>query len=95
MTPSPSIVWFRNDLRLFDNPALHAAVARGESLVLLYVHDEESPGSRPLGGATKWWLHHSLISLQKDIEALGGLLTLRRGHAAAVVREVAAQDPKT
>jgi deoxyribodipyrimidine photo-lyase len=88
MTSSPVIVWFRNDLRLSDNPALHAAVARGESLVLLYVHDEESPGTRPLGGATKWWLHHSLLSLKKDIESLGGTLTLRRGPGAEVVREV-------
>jgi deoxyribodipyrimidine photo-lyase len=88
MTSSPVIVWFRNDLRLSDNPALEAAVARGESLVLLYVHDEESPGSRPLGSATKWWLHHSLVSLKKDIEALGGSLTLRRGPGAEVVREV-------
>ena len=88
MTSSPSIVWFRNDLRLLDNPALDAAVARGESLILLYVHDEESPGSRPLGGATKWWLHHSLLSLKKGIEALGGSLILRRGSGADVVRDV-------
>lgn len=88
MTSSPSIVWFRNDLRLLDNPALDAALARGESLVLLYVHDEESPGVRPLGGATKWWLHHSLVSLQRDIEALGGSLTLRVGQGASVVRDV-------
>jgi deoxyribodipyrimidine photo-lyase len=88
MTSSPVIVWFRNDLRLSDNPALHAAVARGEELIALYVHDEESPGTRPLGGATKWWLHHSLLSLRKDIESLGGTLTLRRGPGAEVVRQV-------
>jgi deoxyribodipyrimidine photo-lyase len=34
---SPSIVWFRDDLRLADNPALHAAVDRGEPIICLYV----------------------------------------------------------
>jgi len=63
-------------------------VARGEELILLYVHDEESPGSRPLGGATKWWLHHSLISLGREIEPLGGKLTLRRGQGTDIVREL-------
>lgn len=63
-------------------------MARGEELILLYVHDEESPGSRPLGGATKWWLHHSLISLGREIEPLGGKLTLRRGQGTDIVREL-------
>jgi deoxyribodipyrimidine photo-lyase len=79
--PSPSIVWFRDDLRLGDNPALQAAVDRGGPLVLLYLFDEISPGIRPLGGATRWWLHHSLTALAADIERLGGRLVLRRGAA--------------
>ena len=85
MTSGPSIVWFRNDLRLADNPALHAAVERGEPLVLVYVHDEISEGIRPLGGATKWWLHHSLTALRQSIEALGGTLVLRSGKGLDVI----------
>ena len=85
MTSGPSIVWFRNDLRLADNPALHAAVVRGEPLVLVYVHDEVSEGARPLGGATKWWLHHSLSALRQSIEALGGTLVLRSGRGLDVI----------
>ena len=61
--PSPSIVWFRDDLRLADNPALRAAIDRDEPVIGLYVLDEETPGIRPLGGAARWWLHHSLASL--------------------------------
>ena len=79
--PSPSIVWFRDDLRLADHPALNAAVERGEPLVLLYLLDEISPGIRPLGGAARWWLHHSLTALAADIERRGGRLVLRRGAA--------------
>lgn len=85
--PSPSLVWLRDDLRLADNPALRAAIDRGEPLVVLYVLDEESPGIRPLGGAARWWLHHSLASLSERVQELGASLVLRRGPAERVVRE--------
>lgn len=85
----PSIVWFRDDLRLADNPALRAAIDRGEPVIALYVLDEESPGVRPLGGAARWWLHHSLASLDERLRERGATLVLRRGPAERVVREVA------
>lgn len=84
---SPSLVWFRDDLRIADNPALRAAVDRGEPIVALYVLDEESPGIRPLGGAARWWLHHSLASLGERLRERGGNLILRRGPAERIVRE--------
>ncbi|WP_243076438.1 deoxyribodipyrimidine photo-lyase [Microbacterium sp. SS28] len=86
---SPSIVWLRDDLRLADNPALRAAVDAGGPVVVLYVLDDESPGIRPLGGAARWWLHHSLASLADRLEAKGARLVLRRGPAGRVVREAA------
>jgi deoxyribodipyrimidine photo-lyase len=86
----PSIVWFRDDLRLADHPALNAAVDRGEPVIALYVLDEESPGIRPLGGAAHWWLHHSLASLGERLRERGGALVLRRGPAAEVVPDVVA-----
>ncbi|MGR2752003.1 cryptochrome/photolyase family protein [Agromyces arachidis] len=88
MTASPSIVWFRDDLRLADHPALHAAVERGEPVVAAYVLDEESTGMRPLGGAARWWLHHSLDSLAGDLRELGVRLVLRRGPAERVIRSL-------
>jgi deoxyribodipyrimidine photo-lyase len=84
---SPSIVWLRDDLRLADNPALRAALDAGGPVVVLYVLDEESPGIRPLGGAARWWLHHSLASLGDRLDEKGGRLVLRRGPAGRVVRE--------
>ncbi|TDN91461.1 deoxyribodipyrimidine photo-lyase [Microbacterium sp. BK668] len=86
--PSPSVVWFRDDLRLADNPALRAAVDRDEPVIGLYVLDEESPGIRPLGGAARWWLHGSLASLRDRLAERGGVLVLRRGPAEEAVREV-------
>ncbi|CAN5333742.1 deoxyribodipyrimidine photo-lyase [soil metagenome] len=81
---SPSIVWLRDDLRLADNPALTAAAERGEPVVLVYVLDEVSPGIRPLGAASRWWLHHSLA-------ALGEQLVLRRGAAEDVIPALVAE----
>ena len=77
-----TIVWFRQDLRIGDNPALAAAARRGP-VVPLYILDEG--GRRPLGAASRWWLHHSLTALDKS---LGGLV-LRRGDAAAILPQLA------
>ncbi len=84
-----TLVWFRDDLRLADNPALRAALDRGEPVIGLYVLDEVSPGIRPLGGAARWWLHHSLASLAERLRERGSVLLLRRGPAAEVVPQVA------
>ena len=83
---NPIIVWLRRDLRLADNPALHAAVNSGKPLVLLYI-DEENKG-RALGGAAEVWMHHSLSSLMQSIIDKGGQLILRRGKAADILDEI-------
>ena len=81
---NPAIVWFRNDLRLADNPALHAAAASKRPLVCVYIYDEKghgkkTPGPRSLGGAARWWLHGSLRALHKALAERGGALTILRG----------------
>ena len=86
-----SIVWFRDDLRLADHPALRAALERGGPVVLLYLLDEISPGIRPLGGATRWWLHHSLAAHAAEIARLGGTLVLRHGAAEEVLPRLVAE----
>ena len=80
-----NVVWFRQDLRLADNPALAAAASKGP-VIGLYVLDETvPPARRPLGGASRWWLHQSLRELHS---ALGGLVLLR-GDPARLVPEFA------
>jgi deoxyribodipyrimidine photo-lyase len=88
MAAAPTIVWFRDDLRLADNPALHAAVELDAPILCLFVLDD-SEELRPLGGASRWWLHHSLQALGDDIRGLGGTLLLRSGSAATIVPELA------
>ncbi|TYC97480.1 deoxyribodipyrimidine photo-lyase [Arthrobacter echini] len=80
-----TLVWFRDDLRISDNPALMAAAQSGDDVVACYVLDEETEGIRPLGGASKWWLHHSLSALAASLGELGIALTLRRGAAGEVL----------
>jgi len=78
-----SIVWFRQDLRLADNPALAHAAEKG-AVVPVYILDE-SAGERAIGGASRWWLHHSLEALAKS---LGGLVILR-GNPRDLLPELA------
>lgn len=90
-TPRPVLVWFRDDLRLTDHPALHAAASESAPLVCVYVLDEVSSGVRPLGGASRWWLAQSLRSLAASLKERGASLVLRRGRAATIVAELAKQ----
>lgn len=60
---TPIIVWFRQDLRLRDNPALIAAHETGKPVLPLYILDDENSGEWKMGGASRWWLHQSLKAL--------------------------------
>jgi len=80
----PNLLWFRQDLRLADNPALLAAVAAGP-VVPVFILDDEAPGKWAMGGASRWWLHHSLDALDKALRKTGSRLILRRGKAAAEI----------
>jgi deoxyribodipyrimidine photo-lyase len=83
---SATIVWFRNDLRVHDHPALTAAAAKGEPVIPVYILDDSAPW--PMGGASKWWLHHSLTKLSSALRKLGSPLILRRGAAASILEEI-------
>ena len=84
----PVIVWLRRDLRLADQPAIVAAAKAGP-VIPLYVLDDDTPRHRRMGGASRWWLHHSLESLAADLDTLGSRLILRRGVAAEVIADLA------
>ncbi len=86
---APSIVWFRHDLRLGDNPALRAAIDAGGPLVCLFIRETGDAAPRAPGGAKKWWLHGSLAALGKDLEDLGQKLVLRTGDALEILTELA------
>ncbi|NIO12769.1 MAG: deoxyribodipyrimidine photo-lyase [Xanthomonadales bacterium] len=71
---APVIVWFRRNLRLHDNLALHAAADTGRPVVPVYVSDDLDAG-----GASRWWLHHSLCGLDTALQEHGAGLVVRAG----------------
>lgn len=82
----PAIVWFRQDLRLSDNPALTHAVSTGSPLLPVYVLDDDNADEWSMGAASRWWLHGSLSSLNDD---LNGGLRLFNGKADELIPRLA------
>jgi deoxyribodipyrimidine photo-lyase len=88
---APVILWLHRELRLHDNQALHAAMATGRKIIPIFVLDDAASGAWKAGGASRWWLHHSLASLGHDLAQRGAHLALRRGPFADVVPQLAAE----
>ncbi|MEP9401107.1 deoxyribodipyrimidine photo-lyase [Sphingomonas sp. VNH70] len=91
----PVLLWLRQDLRLSDQPALVAAAAAAAGPVIpVYILDDTAPGDWAIGGAQRWWLHHSLAALDEALRARGSRLILRRGDAVkelhALIKETGA-----
>ncbi|MBN8889120.1 MAG: deoxyribodipyrimidine photo-lyase [Rhodospirillales bacterium] len=87
----PVILWLRRELRLADNPALAAAVASGHPVLPVFVLDETAPAAWAPGGASRWWLHHSLAAPGAELAARGAPLLLRRGRYDQVIPALAAE----
>jgi len=85
---SPVIVWLRRDLRLSDQPAIAEAARKGP-VIPVYILDDETPRHRAMGGASRWWLHHSLESLDAALREKGSRLILRRGRSDEVLAKLA------
>src|ERR1035438_10668133 len=85
---APAVVWLRQDLRLADNPALHAACRRGGPVVPVFIWAPEEEGAWPPGGASRWWLHQSLDQLAGEFRAAGTELVIRRGASLGELLQV-------
>lgn len=83
----PYIVWFRQDLRVADNPALVAAVDSGHPVYPVFILDDANAGEWRMGAASRWWLHESLNALNRS---LGGRLRCHVGNASDVLPQLAA-----
>jgi deoxyribodipyrimidine photo-lyase len=88
---SPSICWFRLDLRLADNPALQAGIRRGGAVVPVFIWAPSEEGDWPPGAASRWWLHQSLAALDARLRRIGSRLVLRRGPTLEALRVLAAE----
>jgi deoxyribodipyrimidine photo-lyase len=93
--PSTVILWLRRDLRLDDNPALRAALDGCDRLLPVYIHDPDSEALWAPGAASRWWLHGSLESLDRALQALGSRLLIAQGESLAELRRIAAASGAT
>jgi len=87
-----AILWFRQDLRLDDNLALSHALAHYERVIPLYIHAPEESAPWPPGAASRWWLHHSLLALDKSLRARGSRLLLRYGPSLDALQQLIRQS---
>ncbi|MDG2060597.1 MAG: deoxyribodipyrimidine photo-lyase [SAR86 cluster bacterium] len=79
-----SIHWFRQDLRLLDNPALFSAVQSGRVLPI-YILDDVNSGDHKMGSASRWWLYKSLTNLNLS---LSNNLEFYKGNPQIILNEL-------
>lgn len=80
-----AIMWFRQDLRLSDNPALSKAVEEGKTILPIYILDDDNADEWRIGAASRWWLHHSLTSLNQSMD---GALQVFKGRAEDILADL-------
>lgn len=78
-----ALMWFRQDLRLLDNPAFITACNHHDIVIPLYIYDKKNSA---LGRAQQWWLHHSLQALATSLKQQFSLhLILRQGNPLEIM----------
>jgi deoxyribodipyrimidine photo-lyase len=92
MSQGPALVWFRQDLRLSDNPALAAALERRSAVIPVFIWAPEEEGAWPPGAASRWWLGRSLAELSAELGNRGSRLIVRRGPAGEALSSLVAES---
>jgi deoxyribodipyrimidine photo-lyase len=83
---APTLVWFRQDLRLADHAALTAAIERGAPVIPVFIWAPDEEGEWAPGAASRWWLHQSLSALDQSLVKIGSRLIVR--HATDTAAEL-------
>jgi deoxyribodipyrimidine photo-lyase len=83
---TPTIVWFRNDLRLTDNPALNAAAANGD-IIPIFIYDVDAM-DRDYGSAQKWWLYNALSALKLDFKQKNIDFLIKKGDTGSILNDL-------
>ena len=84
MSKPKSIHWFRQDLRLSDNPALFEA-AKNNSILPIYILDDKNSKEFSIGAASRFWLHHSLTSLDNSLDEN---LSIYNGNPLEIILDI-------
>ena len=84
----PTLLWFRKDLRLADNPALARAIEAGGPVIPVFIRAPGEAGEWPPGAASRWWLHEALKCFAAQWTSLGGTLILQQGESLDTLRDL-------
>ena len=95
MNPRTGIVWFRNDLRLTDNPSLVTALSENDVVIPVFIWDASAEGDWPPGAASRWWLHQSLKELDDSLRELQSRLVLRSGDSSKELKTLCSETGAT
>ncbi|MDQ1146650.1 deoxyribodipyrimidine photo-lyase [Bacillus sp. SORGH_AS 510] len=87
MQQSKIIIWFRRDLRIQDNLALWSGIKQG-IIVPVFIWSPEEETKKVVGEAASWWLHHSLIELNRALQDRGSKLIIRKGRTLPILKEL-------
>lgn len=80
-----SFVWFRQDLRLHDNEAMHEALSQTDEVIYIYVFDQRLYEEQTMHGFKRTGPHRarfikeSVENLRENLRAKGADLTIRYG----------------
>lgn len=80
-----AIHWFRQDLRLDDNPSLTAASHDADKILPIYILDDDNSGNYAMGAASRVWLYHSLKALN---QSLGECLSVYKGNPIDILHRL-------
>jgi len=89
------ILWFRQDLRLHHNPALNAALLNSKKILPIYIHAPEEQAPWSPGAASRWWLYHSLESLDKALQKKGSRLIILQGNSFSILQQIIKETKAT
>lgn len=81
-----TLVWFRRDLRIRDNSALRSATQKSRQIIPIFIFAPDEEEEWASGAASRWWLHHSLSALERELDARDSRLIIRQGPTIAVLQ---------
>ena len=82
------IHWFRRDLRMRDNLALHAACESDTKVIPLFIIDKEIINSKRVGAPRMKFMLNALTSLDKRLQEYGTNLLVRHGKPEEIIPEL-------
>ena len=86
-----ALLWFRNDLRLADNPALQALLRAGHQPIPVYIHAPREERAWGPGEASDAWRAKSLHALDADLRVRGSRLQVLHGPSSEVLQRLVAR----